>query len=167
MTRLSVKQARALGIDLGPAPKTSAAARRQPREQPKAQLNLVQWDAKTLPGGIWLQVPFVPPSLNVWKNWHWAKQHKYKQDLYQAVRLLALAAKLPKYERAVVQIIYYHRTERRRDPTDNWAPKFLMDALVAGGLLVDDNGELVDVESAVMELDRDRPRTEVFIWGQR
>lgn len=162
MTRLSVKQAQALGIP-GPGIKK----RRSPPKVMLPAVSAVQWDAKTFPGGIWLQVPFVPPSLNEWKNWHWAKQGKYKKDLYQAVRLLVLAAKLPKYERATVQIIYYHATNRRRDPVDNWAPKFLMDALVSGGILVDDCGDLVDVQPVGMEVDPGRPRTEIFVWGRR
>lgn len=156
MTRLSVQEARRMGIIAG--------CQRKPKP---VRLSTVQWDAKTFPGGIWLQVPFVPPSLNVWKNWHWAKQGRYKDELYQAMKLLALAGKLPKYERAVVQIIYYHRTNRRRDPADNWAPKFLMDALVRGGILVDDNGDLVDVQPVDMKVDPERPRTEVFIWGRK
>lgn len=172
MTRITTKQARALGILPGPAPKKQKTQQykknqKKTRAQPKVQLPVVQWDVTTFPGGFWLQVPFVPPSLNVWKNWHWAKQGRYKQELYNAIRLLKLAAKLPKYELATVQIIYYHRTNRRRDPADNWAPKFLMDALVAGGVLVDDNGELVDVQPVGMKVDMERPRTEVFVWGRR
>lgn len=153
MTRLSVSQARAMGI---------IPAKQKQTRAPK--VNPVQWDAKTFTGGIWLQIHFVPPSLNIWKNWHWAKQNRYKQEMYDAVRLLALAMKLPKFERATIQVIYYHATNRRRDPADNYAPKFLMDALVRGGILVDDNGDLVKVMPVVMEFDREKPRTEVFIW---
>jgi len=126
-----------------------------------------QWEANTFPGGVWIQIPFIPPSLNIWKNWHWAKQGRYKKKLYEAVRLLALSANLPKYERAVVQIVYYHSTNRRRDPADNWAPKFLMDALVRGGILVDDNGDLVDVQPVDMRVDPEKPRTEVFVWERK
>lgn len=106
----------------------------------------------------------MPPSLNVWLNWHWAKQGRYKKELIAAVRGLVLAFKLPRYYRATVQIIYYHQTQRRRDPVDNYAPKFLMDALVKGGVLLDDNGDLVKVPSVGMEFDAVSPRTEVFIW---
>jgi hypothetical protein len=116
---------------------------------------------------LWLQVPFVPPSLNDWVNWHWGKQRRYKQDLTDAVCGLKVAMKLPKFYRATVQIIYYHSTNRRRDPADNWAPKFLMDALVQGGILVDDNGDLVKVPPVGMEFDPGRPRTEVFVWEEK
>ncbi len=157
VTHLTLQQARALGI-------IPAREARQIRA-PRLKLNQVQWDAKIIPGGVWMQIPFVPPSLNIWKNWHWTKQNRYKHDLYDAIWKLATAMKLPKFERATVQIIYYHATNRRRDPADNYAPKFLMDALVRGGILVDDNGDLVTVMPVGMAFDRERPRTEVFIWG--
>lgn len=156
MTRLSIHEARQLGIIPG---------KPLQQKQKPIQVSLARWDAKTLPGGLWLQTPFVPPSLNVWKNWHYMKQHRYKQDLIQAVRLLALAARLPRFERAVVQFVYYHAEKRRRDPADNYAPKFLMDALVASGILADDNGDLVKVPPVDMRVDKERPRTEIFIWG--
>ena len=75
--------------------------------------------------------------------------------------------KLPRFKRATVQIIYYHATNRRRDPADNWAPKFLMDALVQSGILQDDNGDLVKVPPVGMEFDPEKTRTEVFIWEER
>jgi len=152
MTRISQRQARQLGIDT---------------KGKKQVLNMPTWDAATFPGGVWLQIPFVPPSLNVWKNWHWSKQHKYKKELYQDVKNLAMALKLPRYNRATVQIIYYHKTKRRRDPADNYAPKFLMDALVNGGILMDDNGDLVNVEPVVMKIDKEKARTEIFIWEKK
>ena len=160
MTRLSVRQARQLGILPGPRA-------RQRKPAAKIALSLVQWDAMTFPGGIWLQVPFVPPSLNVWKCWHWSEQASYKRQLTDAVTWLVRAKRLPMFKRATVQIIYYHSTNRRRDPADNWAPKFLMDALVQGGILVDDNGDLVKVPPVGMEFDPERSRTEVFIWEEK
>lgn len=159
MTRLTEAQLQACGYLVPtkqkPAPKP-----------PKVRLSTVQWDAKTFPGGVWLQVPFVPPSLNEWKNWSPFKVNDFKKEMYRDVGWLKLAAKLPKYERATVQIVYYHRTNRRRDKVDNWAPKFLMDALVNGGILVDDNSDLVDV-SVSMKFDAERPRTEVFVWERK
>ncbi len=89
----------------------------------------------------------MPPSLKVWKNWHWVKQGRYKKGLTEAIR--GLAMKLPRYHRATVQAIIYFPVQRIRDPADNYNQKFLMDALVRGGILEDD---------------RERPRIEVFIW---
>jgi len=42
-----------------------------------------------------------------------------------------------------------------------------MDALVRGGILVDDNGDLVDVQPVDMRVDPVRPRTEVFVWERK
>ncbi|WP_162013532.1 hypothetical protein [Desulfofarcimen acetoxidans] len=61
-------------------------------------------------------------------------------------------------------MIHHFRTNRRRDPQDNYAPKFLMDAPVRAGVPVDDNGELVPVPVPELKADRERPRTEVFVW---
>lgn len=130
-------------------------------------LPLVKWDAKLFIGGVWIQVPFSPPSLNEWKNWHWAKQRKYKDDLSEAISDLVMCFKLPKFKYATVQVIHYFKTNRLRDPSDNYAPKFLMDALVRAGILVDDNGKLVKVPTPEILVDKERPRTEVFIWERK
>lgn len=155
MTRLTTAQARRLGILPG---KRSKPVAYMPKNMPR-------WDARTIPGGVWLQIPEVPPSLNVWKNWHWAKQARYKKGLIEAVRCLAMALKLPRHKRALVQVIHYFGTTRHRD-ADNMAPKFLLDALVQGGLLVDDRAEWIELPEPGLEIDPGRPRTEVFIWGR-
>lgn len=154
MTRISQAHAREMGL--------LSRKKKKP-----VRISNVKWDARPIPGGIWIQVPFVPPTLNVWKDWHWAKQGQYKNDLIAAIRGLVLAFKLPRYQLATVQIIYYHGTRRRRDPVDNYAPKFLMDALVKGEVLEDDNGDQVKVPPVGMEFDAVRPRTEIFIWEGR
>lgn len=152
MTRLSVSQARQLGILPGK------------KKSPKAITPAVQWDAKTFPGGIWLQVPEVPPSLNEWMHWHWSKQARYKKELTEAIRGLALAMKLPRYLRATVQPVIYFAVHRVRDPSDNYNQKFLADALVRGGILADDRGDWVRFEVPKLVVDKLRPRVEVFIW---
>jgi len=154
MTRLTMRQARQLGILPG----------KKKVDQLKVRHSAVQWDAKTFPGGIWLQMPEIPPSLNVWKNWHWSKQGRYKKELTEAIRGLALAMKLPRYQRATVQTVIYFPVHRVRDPSDNYNQKFLADALVRGGILEDDRGDWMRFEVPKLEVDRDRPRVEVFIW---
>lgn len=153
MTRLTMSQARQLGIL--PAKKK--------RDIPKIIQKAVQWDAKIFPGGIWLQVPEIPPSLNEWKNWHPMKQRKYKRELTTAVSSLKMAFRLPRYERALIQIIYYFPTVRQRD-ADNYSGKFLLDAIKNGGLIMDDNSGVIDLPEPQLEVDRYRPRVEVFIW---
>lgn len=152
MTRMSVAEARTRGY-LPKEPKRKA----KPKIRPA-----VQWDARVIPGGVWLQIPEIPPSLNVWKNWHWAKQNEYKQVLYDAVNGLRMKYKLPQYKNATVVITYYFPTRQRRDIVDNYSPKFVMDSLVNGGLLEDDRSDWVKVE-LVAEYDKDRPRVEIVI----
>ncbi|TYO95140.1 hypothetical protein [Desulfallas thermosapovorans] len=154
MTRIGEARARELGLLPG-----------QAKKKKTVRVSQVQWDARHIPGGVWIQVPHVPPSLNVWKNWHWAKQQRYKQDLTEAIRGLVLAMKLPRYRRATVQVIIYFPVRRIRDPADNYNQKFLMDALVRGGILEDDRGDWVRVMVPKLDIDRDRPRMEVFVWG--
>lgn len=151
MTRLTNAQARRLGI--------------LPGKRSKPVANMPKWDARAIPGGVWLQIPEVPPSLNVWMRWHWAKQAKYKKNLTEAVKALALAMRLPRHKRAVVQVIYYFGTERHRD-ADNMAPKFLLDALVQGGMLEDDRAEWIELPEPGFEVAPGKVRTEVFIWGR-
>lgn len=116
-----------------------------------------------IPGGVWLQVSRIPPSLNEWKNWHWSRQSKYKHELTQAIRLLALAARLPKHRRATVLVKYFFKDGRARDK-DNYGGKFLLDAIRYAGIIKDDNSSVIDLPEPVFEVDREKPRVEVFIW---
>ena len=81
------------------------------------------------------------------------------------MQVLKMAFKLPQYKFATVQIIHYFATVRRRD-ADNMAPKFALDALVRGGILEDDRDDWIKVMPPGMECDRERPRTEIFIWEE-
>ena len=185
MLRITAAQARAMGIKtssdrtskekpehniLPPTPKTRAkktkgrAKRRKTEERKRRQA--CQWEVGTFPGGIWLQIPEIPPSLNVWQNWHPMKRHRYKKELAGAIKLLALAAGRPGYRLATVQIIYYFPDARPRDIIDNYCPKFLMDALVNAGILDDDRSGWVEVPRPESRMDRKKPRTEVFVWGR-
>jgi hypothetical protein len=123
---------------------------------------IAQWDAKIIPGGIWLQIPDIPPTMNIWKNWHHMKQYLYKQGLYDAMGGLRMAHKLPKTKFAIVTITYYFSTRQRRDIVDNYSPKFIMDSLVNGELLEDDRSDWVSVE-LVRKYDKVRPRVEIII----
>ena len=136
------------------------------KQKPKpvtVKVPVVQWDAKIIPGGVWIQIPFPPPSLNVWKNWHWSKQAEFKTELAEAIRLLAIERRLPQFHQARIEITHYFKTKRRRD-TDNYCQKFIGDALVRAGILNDDNTELVEVPEPVLKVDKERPRTEIFVY---
>jgi len=84
----------------------------------------------------------------------------YEHLMNQAIGYLAKAKQLPCLKLATVQVIYYCRV---RVSVDNYAPKFILDSLVRAGVLVDDRGEWVNVLPVRIEIDRERPRTEVTI----
>ena len=152
MTRLTVKQARELGI----IPQAPKVARIQPVTKAK-------WDAKRIDGGVMLVIPENMPSFNQWKNWHWARQAQYKKELTEHIAALTLLVGRPMYQLARVEVVHYFRTRRRRDQ-DNQTPKFLLDALRYAGVIVEDHSEVLQLEPPRFELDRESWRTEVFIW---
>ena len=129
-------------------------------------LPTVKWDAKIFDGGVWIQIPFLLESMNKWLNWHWSVKMKYKDELSEAIHGLKLAFNLPKFKKATIQVIYYFAVNRRRD-YDNRNPKFLNDALVRAGILVDDNSELVRNTDPEFKKDKEKQRTEVFIWERK
>ena len=133
------------------------------KRERKPVITAAQWDAQVTADGILIVVPEIPPSLNDWKAWHHMKQHGYKQELYKHIGDLAMAFKLPRLKYAIVTITYFFPTRKRRDIIDNYAPKFLMDALVHGGLLEDDRSDYVEVPRPIAAHDRDRSRVEILI----
>ena len=127
-------------------------------------ITLVQWDARIITGGVWILIPFPLPSMNIWMKWSPFRLNAYKKELSKAVHDMKLFFKLPQFEQAKVQAVYYFKRKRRRDNADNYGPKLLHDALVRGGILLDDNSELIDSKVAELKKDKDRPRTEVFVY---
>ena len=124
-----------------------------------------KWDARVDPGPpllIWICVPSLPPSLNVWSRKHWRVRHRLVEEMTNNLRLLALAKKIPRIEKAEVKMVYYFRDNRRRDP-DNYAPKFLLDGLRKSGIIAEDNSRVLRLPQPVFEVDGKDPRTEVWI----
>lgn len=155
MARLSQAQARRLGI--APAPKS------KPKKPRRVYQTKALWDAAgLLDGTLLITIPASMPSLNEWSRWHWAKQKRYLDRLTQDLTMLVMAFRLPRLEKARVEVIHYHRVRRRRDP-DNAVPKFLLDALRYAGVLADDNAGVLELPEPVFRVDRERWRTEVLI----
>lgn len=101
------------------------------------------------------------PSLNTWTNWHWAKKAEEKEAWVEEIGWLGKKFGNPQLENALVEIIYYFETNRRRDK-DNYTPKFIMDGLTAAGLIDDDNDDNIFLNWK-LKVDKDNPRTEIKI----
>lgn len=127
---------------------------------PKSSLNT--WDAYILPDGLWLALPLLPPSQNRYLRWHWAERRRYLDDLSENLGWLARARRLPVFEEATVYMTYLFRDRRHRDK-DNYNGKFLLDALKRAGILTDDRAELVRLPEPEFLVDRQYPRTEIWI----
>jgi crossover junction endodeoxyribonuclease RusA len=127
---------------------------------------LAKWDAEKREDGVFLVIPVIHPSVNVWKDWHWAKRDRYLRELTENITWLVLAKKLPLTRKATVEITYFFPDRRRRD-TNNYTPKFLLDALVYAGLILDDNAKEIRQPEPRFEIGGEYFRTEVYIKGER
>lgn len=105
-------------------------------------------DAGTVAGPVeWrLDLPgYTSPPLSENQRLHWAAKHRIGQQLRNDVLLLARAAKLPRNLGRVEIVWHWQPTVRRRRDDDNPTPslKVARDALVAYGLVADDDSEHV------------------------
>jgi hypothetical protein len=88
-------------------------------------------------------IPVVPPSLNEWKKWHWAKQRKAREAFQEQVwaALNEHGNRCPRgLERVELRFALSFRVARRRD-ADNFGAllhKFTQDVLVQQGVIPDD-----------------------------
>jgi Holliday junction resolvase RusA-like endonuclease len=151
MLHLTPGQARKMGI------------KNKPR-QPKIKYTQATWEVVKIPGCIKLTIPENMPSLNEWKLWHPMKQNIHKQLLTRDLKILFVKAGVATLERARIQVVHYHHSNRRRDE-DNYAPKFLLDALRYAGFIAEDNSEVLQLMEPEFRIDKEAWRTEVFIYG--
>src|SRR5690554_2752765 len=74
-----------------------------------------------------------------------------------------LAKKLPRYNRVDITITW-HEPNLRRDPDNITAgQKFILDGLVAGGVIKDDSQRYVNSILHNFEVDRENPRVEIEV----
>ena len=66
-------------------------------------------------------------------------------------------------ERCEIRQIVYYPTNRRHD-VDNSVPKFILDGLVEGGMLIDDSSEHLEELHMRCLVDREHPRTELYFY---
>ena len=126
-------------------------------------LTKATWEVVKLPELIKLTLPLNLPSLNVWKNWHWSKQGRYKKQLTADLTTLFMIAKVPTLQKAKILVVHYFPTNRQRDD-DNAVPKFLGDALKGAGFIAEDNSKVLEWMRPEFKEDKDNFRTEVFIY---
>ena len=109
----------------------------------------------------------IPPSNNQYMgNSHNFNEYRREKERWHWLIKSALSrAEKPKkpIEKAIVNITYYFKDKRRRDP-DNYSGKMLLDPLVREGILIDDSFEVVTLVLAA-GYDKNEPRTEIEIKG--
>lgn len=122
---------------------------------------------------IKITIADVPPSLNQiikmskqgWQVYYKAKK-QWTEDISWLAKEKAQELDEAPIDKPVTIIYkYYFPTAHKRDP-DNFAAgaKFLLDGLVEGGLLEDDDFEHIpNLKMDTPEIDRDNPRTEIII----
>lgn len=82
------------------------------------------------------------PSLNEWRRWHWARRAKHQRsvadDVFVALLMAQWSAAMAPMQKARVTATFHFPSKARRDPS-NYSLKFVADALVTNGVLVDDD----------------------------
>lgn len=108
----------------------------------------------------------IPNSLNKYLgNSH--SYHGYSRDKeavrWQIKAALTAAGKPKKpFERAVVTLVYHFPNNRRRDP-DNYSGKFILDALVREGVLLDDSFDCVVLHLEKGDVRKNNPCVEISV----
>lgn len=105
----------------------------------------------------------IPPSNNQYMgNSHNFNEYRREKERWHWLIKSALKEKPKKpIEKAIVNITYYFKDKRRRDP-DNYSGKMLLDPLVREGILIDDSFNNITLVLSASH-DKDKPRTEIEI----
>ena len=92
-----------------------------------------------------LEIPARTPTLNVWQRWHWRERNKYKKALTAEVGWLVVSWPKAAVKRYVVITRRYATNQADKDNIAGGC-KPLVDALVKGGVLVDDSPRWCEIE---------------------
>ena len=115
--------------------------------------------------GLRLVIKDIPPSNNLYmgNSHNFNEYRKEKERWHWLIKSALSKAEKPKkpLEKAVVNITYYFKDKRRRDP-DNYSGKMLLDPLVREGILIDDSFKVVTLVLQA-SCDKNNPRTEIEI----
>jgi len=107
----------------------------------------------------------IPPSNNKYmgNSHNFNEYRRSKERWHWLIKVAMCNVQKPRkpLEKAIVNITYYFKDKRRRDP-DNYSGKMLLDPLVREGILTDDS---FDVVTLVLDgkVDNQNPRTEIEI----
>lgn len=108
------------------------------------------------------ELPGLNQILNVSKS-HWAKYHKLKKQYTTLVAILARTCLKPCFSSVHIDIHWFCRNKKRDPDNICSAKKFLLDGLVAAGILADDGWRCVSGFSDFLAIDRKNPRIEVVL----
>ena len=104
-------------------------------------------------------IPMIPPSINKFIGrtniWEYQKAKKEWKNLCSYLRKPAKPI-----EKSEIIITFFFKDKRRHD-ADNYQ-KFLLDGLVAAGIIVDDDFEHISV-TCKGKYDKNEPRTEIEV----
>lgn len=90
-----------------------------------------------------------------------ALKQKWKDFIVWFVKTKGLSNK--RIEKCKMKFVSYFPTNIRHD-CDNYVPKFILDGLVEGGLVVDDDYKHIQSLTLEGDIDKSRPRTEITIY---
>jgi Holliday junction resolvase RusA-like endonuclease len=124
------------------------------------------WEARIVsdsPREVWICVPEEMPSVNRMTREHrmaaWRRLTKWTANM----QTLKTVHRLPRFEKAEVRVVHYFKTNRRRDMDNYSSPKELLDAMRKAGILADDNADVLRLLPVEFQVDKERPRTEVWV----
>ena len=111
-----------------------------------------------------LDIPLVPPSLNVYTRMHWSKRNSLQFDWDLAVMVLCHEAEVKSLEKIHLNATIYFKTNRRRD-VDNQITvyKLAQDSLIKAGVIPDDHAGVVSWSAPLLSVDKESPRTVLTI----
>lgn len=104
------------------------------------------------------------PSLNEWMIMKRPMMNDLKSKWKEFIKWFVEAEGYSnlRISRCDMTFYVYYGTNRRHDD-DNANPKFILDGIVAGGMLVDDDSKHLECLSIRCGVDTERPRTEIEI----
>lgn len=98
---------------------------------------------------------------------HWSQGAKFKREYTELVHWCVIGAHIkPVHGKAHIVVTFYERDDRRdADNIIGGALKYILDGLVAAGIVKDDSRKYVDLTIMPIKTDKSAPRIEINITG--